>query len=280
MAEDKPATKKEPAKKASAKDEPAKKEPAKQEPDANDDGAKKPEAKPARFDPKPVNVGGESILERLLPHVKKIAIGAAVAIGIVMIGVLYVGWKDRKARAETTKVVSVVDTYDQPIRPAGQPVDPNITSFGSAAERATKVLDTMAKEGGKISAAFRGAALVQAGKLDDAIAEFKRGQDAPGLDGVLAREGLGLAYEAKAVADKDATARQRDLEDALAAFKAEQPDDKGERAAYALYHQARILAQLGKRDDAKAMFNKAKDVAKDTDLPPLIEERLVSLGGG
>ena len=260
MAEDKPASKKEPAKK---------------EPDES----KKPEAKPARFDPKPVNVGGESILERLLPHVKKIAIGVGVAIGIVAIAVLFVAWKDKKARGETQKLVDVVDVYDQPLRPPGQPADPSVPSYGTASERANKVLDTIANEGTtKVSAAFHGAALVQAGKLDEAIAEFKRGKDAPGLDGVLAREGLGLAYEAKAATEKESAARQKDLEDALAAFQVEQPDDKGDRRAYALYHQGRILAQLGKRDDARTMFKKAKDLAKDTDLPELIDERLVALG--
>jgi tetratricopeptide (TPR) repeat protein len=101
-----------------------------------------------------------------------------------------------------------------------------------------------------------------------------------GLDGVLAREGLGLALEAKATAEKDPTARQQALEDSLAAFVAMQPDDKGPGRAYALYHQGRILVQLGKRDEAKAAFQKAKDIGKDkdADLAELVDERLAMLG--
>ena len=40
-----------------------------------------------------------------------------------------------------------------------------------------------------------GSLLVQAGKLDDAIAEYKQRPGRSGIDGVLAREGLGLALE-------------------------------------------------------------------------------------
>ena len=110
--------------------------------------------------------------------------------------------------------------------------------------------------------------------------EKRKGQKLTGLDGVLAREGLGMALEMKAEADKDATARQKGLEEALAAFQAMQPDDKGAGRAYALYHQGRILMLLGKRDDAKAAFQKAKDIGKDkdADLAELVEERLAMLG--
>ena len=100
---------------------------------------------------------------------------------------------------------------------------------------------------------------MQAGKLDEAIAEYKQGPDGKGLDGVLAREGLGIALETKAQAEKDAAARQKGLEEALAVFKTMQPDEKGPRHAYALYHQGRILALLGKNAEAKAAFEKAKD---------------------
>jgi len=97
---------------------------------------------------------------------------------------------------------------------------------------------------------------------------------------VLSREGLGLALEAKASAEKDPAARQKGLEEALAAFNAMQPDEAGARRAYALYHQARIQLLLGKRADAKALFEKAKTANKDADreIADLIEKRLAALG--
>ena len=97
---------------------------------------------------------------------------------------------------------------------------------------------------------------------------------------MLAREGLGLALEAKAHDTKDAAASQKLLEEALAAFTAMQPDEKGPLRAYALYHQGRVLVLLGKNGDAKAAFQKAKDLAKekDADLAELVDERLALLG--
>ena len=93
------------------------------------------------------------------------------------------------------------------------------------------------------------------------------------------REGLGLALEAKAAAEKDAAARQKGLEEALATFATEQPEDNGPRRAYALYHQARLQLLLGKRADARSLFEKAKEAGKDDlELMDLVEKRLAALG--
>jgi predicted negative regulator of RcsB-dependent stress response len=96
----------------------------------------------------------------------------------------------------------------------------------------------------------------------------------------LCREGIGLAIEAKATAGKDSAARQKGLEEALAAFVAMQPDEAGPRRAYALYHQGRIQLLLGKRAEAKAQFEAAKTANKDGDreLMEMVEQRLAALG--
>src|SRR6185503_10758512 len=96
--------------------------------------------------------------------------------------------------------------------------------------------------GANANATFKASLLVQAGQLDDAIALYKKHQKGKTIDNVLAREGLGIALEMKAEAEKDAASRQKHLEEALAAFTSMQPDEKGPRYAYALYHQGRILA--------------------------------------
>ena len=245
---------------------------------------KQEDKKPAGFDPKPVQLGGESILERLIPHMKKIVI--AVVITSVVLGVVFffVWLKDRKLQKQTDQLVEVLDVGDRSVRAPGEAPDPKAKqpSFADTKERANAVLDTLAKQDSAELAgpAYKAGALFDAGKLDDAIAEYKRAQVEPGIEGVLAREGLGLALEAKASAEKDPVARQKGLEEALAAFQAMQPDDKGPRRAYALYHQGRLLSAplLGRPAEAKAAFEKAKELGKDTPLEELVDVRLVALG--
>ena len=87
--------------------------------------------------------------------------------------------------------------------------------------------------------------------------------------------------ETKALAQTDATAKQKLLEEALAAFAAMQPKQDGPRRAYALYHQGRLLSPglLGRPAEAKAMFEQAKTAgASSSELAQLIEKRLASLG--
>lgn len=237
----------------------------------------------ARFDPKPVQVGGDSIVDRLLPHKKKIII--FIVSGFVIWGaialVLYI--RDKKHEKATDKLAAVLEVADYKVRPAGQPADPAAKepSYGDAKERANAIVAEIAKQGTDAAGpVYRAAQLMTAGKLDEAITEYRKAQTASGLDGVLAREGLGLAQEAKAMDDKDATAQHKGFEDALATFKTMQPDDKGPAAARAHYHQGRMLVLLNKLDEAKAEFQKAKDLGKDKDpdLVELVDERLAMLG--
>ncbi|MGE5182427.1 MAG: hypothetical protein ACM31C_10215 [Acidobacteriota bacterium] len=238
-----------------------------------------------RFDPKPVRVGGDSIVERLLPHKTKIIV--MIVLGFAVWGAIaVVMWiRDKKEIKQTARLAKVLDVADKPVHPP-----PPATGSGSAAAlqtdafpddkaRALAVLSTLAAEHtDKAGPAYQASMLVAAGKVDDAIALYRAGQTKPGLEGVLAREGLGLALETKAGQEKDEAARKKDLEDALAAFQAMQPDDKGPGHAYALYHQGRILVRLGRKDEAKAAFEKAKAAGKDPSLVQRVDERLVMLG--
>lgn len=235
-----------------------------------------------RLEVKVVQLGGESILDRLLPHMKKIAWTLAVSVGVLAI-IFFVLWlRDRKHAKDTEKLAAVLEVAERPVRPADDKPDPKKPappSFADSKERANAVLDALVKQGTDAAGpGYRASMLVQAGKLDEAIGEYRKAQGQTGLDGVLAREGLGIALEMKATQDKDAAARQKGLEEALATFKSMQPDEKGPRAAYALYHQGRIFVLLGKRDEAKGVFEKAKELGKNTDLAELVDERLASLG--
>lgn len=247
----------------------------------SDKDPKSATAKPG-FDPKPVQLGGEGLLDRLLPHVKKIAVGIVIVTAVLAVFFTIKHFQDAKKERQTTALQNVLAVADTPVRPAGEPADPKSkdVTFGDNKERADAVLDALAKSGTDAAGpAYRASLLIQAGKLDDAIGEYKKGQSRPGIEGVLAREGLGVALEMKAESEKDPAARQKGLEDALAEFKAMQPDATGPRYAFALYHQGRILGILGKKDEAKATLEKAKDAGKGTEVVELADQRIASLGG-
>lgn len=232
-----------------------------------------------------VHVGGESILDRLLPHVKKIALALVGAALLVTAIFTYRYVQHRKAERSTTRVVKALELaerqvfIDDPTVPQ-PPIDEEV--FKTETERSEAVLGALAKAG-----EARGAvALVEAqnllrdGKLDQALALYRKHSKASGIDSLIAREGVGIALEAQAGAAKDPAARQKLLEDALAAFQAIQPDDKGPRKDYALYHSARILEALGKPTEAAAALQQALTAVPDTTLEPVIKNRLSALGKG
>jgi tetratricopeptide (TPR) repeat protein len=228
-----------------------------------------------------VHIGGESFADRILPHMKQIIVGIIV-LAVVLSAYFTVRWfRQRTQFTNTEKLDKVFEVANQPIRGKDDKPDPKQPSFASAKERGAAVIDTIVKTGAEVPGyAFRAGFLLDAGKIDDAIAEYKKGAAAKTVEGLLCREGLGLALEAKAAAEKDPTARQKGLEEALAAFAAMQPDEAGPRRAYALYHQARLQAQLGKPAEAKALFEQARTTNKDADheIADLIEKRLAGLG--
>ncbi len=241
--------------------------------------AEKDVSKPAE-PPKPVHIGGESLLDRLVPHMKQIIIAIAV-VSAVLVVIFTIRWfKERGQIAATRKLDQIAELAREPIRGKDEKPDPQKPSFGDPKERGGAVLAEIAKQGTDVAGhAFRGGQLVDAGKIDDAIAEYRQGLGDKTIEGVLCREGLGLALEANALAEKDNAARQKGLEEALAAFTAMQPDEAGMRRAYALYHQGRIQQLIGKRAEAKALFEKAKAATKnDHDLADLVEKRLAALG--
>lgn len=235
--------------------------------------------------PKPVRIGGESLADRILPHIKKIVVGVIVLAVVLSAFFGYRAYKQSQQEEETTKLAAVLELANRPIAPAtglpdpAAPADPDVPTFKDPKERANTVLDEMAKQGTDAAGpAYRAGLLLDAGKVDEAIAEYRTGTDKAGLEGVLSREGLGIALEAKAAAEKDVAARQKLLEEALAAFTSMQPDAAGPRHGYALYHQGRVLQTLGKPAEAKARFEQAKEADASPELAALVEQRLASLG--
>lgn len=244
--------------------------------DAEDRDVSKPKEAP-----KPVYVGGESVADRILPHLKKIIISIIVIAVILSTAFGIRAWRQSKQADSTEHVAKVLQLAQRSVAGPGAPEDKNNPAFADSKARAAALLDEAAKQNAELGHAMKGGLLLDKGDFDGAIAEYRRGIADEGLEGVLAREGLGIALEAKAMTQTDATAKQKGLEEALAAFAAMQPKQDGPRRAYALYHQGRLLMPglLGKPAEAKTMFEQAKAAgASSSELAQLIEKRLAALG--
>jgi tetratricopeptide (TPR) repeat protein len=247
------------------------------------DKPKKDPASPAKG-PVPVHIGGDSIADRLLPHLKKILVGALVIAVILSAFFGYRWWKNRgkgkatdvlaKAADLDRREVKVPDPNDKP-DPDQPPPEP---TYATAKDRAIAVLAELDKgAGGVANDAYRGSLLLEAGRYDEAEAAYKRAASRTDLVGIVAREGLGFVAEARAHAATDAAERQRYLEAALTAFRAAQPDEKGPRRDHALYNEGRILAWMQKKTEAIAALEKALEADPDSDVAPEIRNRIASL---
>src|ERR1700760_2226224 len=114
---------------------------------AEKDAAKSAKPAAAAEPPKPVQVGGESLIDRLRPHIKQILIGSVV-VAAVAGAVAIVSWvHDNKQIAATDKLDRVLALAEEPIRGKDEKADPKKPSFASAKERAEAVLDAINKEG-------------------------------------------------------------------------------------------------------------------------------------
>lgn len=231
--------------------------------------APKKEDKPVPgITPKAVKLGDESLMDRIVPHIKKILV-MVVLVAVAVSVILVIRWRGEvKKEHGTAKLLDVLEIARRPVGPeapvlpdAKPPAKKPDPKFPTQKDRADAVLAALTSSGAAATSSYKGSLLMDAGKIDEAIAEYRSGQGAPDVEGVLCREGLGIALETKAIGEKDAAARQRLLEEALATFVAMQPAEDGPRRAYALYHQGRIQQTLGKTADAKATFEKAKPLA-------------------
>jgi len=238
-------------------------------------------------------------LQFVRPHALKL--GAVVA-GVVVILVgfsAYSWWQNRRA-AEATKIyVQAMDLLraeivaedappPDPTRPPEGKDEPEKPKFKSARERSEAVLallDRLDKEHGSTGVAAEGRVvkaglLYDLGRHDEAIGAYNKFLGASGQDARLrfvAREGLGYALEAKALAQADAKAREAGLDEALRAFQQLQPDDKGYYRDYALFHQARIKATRGDKAGALALYRQILEKFAATPLKGEVETRIALL---
>lgn len=253
--------------------------------------------------------GVSQMAEKLKPHVKLIAAISAV-LAVILISWYTYQYLDERAETKATALFrQALDIADRPVQEpepepenedqdaeaapgaatddAAQPDAPADGPFPSEQARAEAVLvplqrlreDYGSTDTARAARLLHASALYAAGRFQETIAMYEEiladqgvAELAPG-----AREGLGYAQEALALASEDQAARQAGLEKALATFGEIQTKEDGPQREVALYHQARILATLGKREDAIASLKKASEIAPDSPLRNDIRQRLAQL---
>jgi predicted negative regulator of RcsB-dependent stress response len=123
------------------------------------------------------------------------------------------------------------------------------------------------------------AMLYDAGHYAEALDMYKKYLSDGSVDPLktMAREGMGYAQEALAMSQEDPQARKAALDKALEIYRAIQSDDKGLERDRALYHEARILAQLGRTQEAVDALKKALELQPEGALTRDINQRLAQL---
>jgi hypothetical protein len=235
----------------------------------------------------------ERLAKQLSPHRFKI-LAAAGAVAVLLISLSLWSWWDRKReqgatvgfqeaiRAESGKVLAVELPPDLQI----PGVDPDAPRYKTAAERSTATLtalDKLDKEFGgsdvaKRARLLKAGVLYDLGRFDDAASAYQQTLGvASGALKYVASEGLALSIEAKALAEKDAAARNAGLDKALAEYKQLQPDPKGYYHDVAVYHQARVLALKGDKAGAVTLYKQIVETMPSSPMVGEARERLSQL---
>jgi hypothetical protein len=242
--------------------------------------------------------GVDRILRALKPHALRIGIFFGVVAVIVVSFTVWKWWGQRKASSATeiyaqAVALAQVPVSKEPPEDADKlPPDPrNLpTHFATRADRAKAVLaqvEELQSDYGSTGPAkqadlLAADALFELGKYNDASEHYRSYIDHGGPDDlvVTAREGLAYTLEAQAMGEKNAATRQAALEKALAAFEAMQPKADGTGRDEALFHQARVLAELGRTDDAVKRFEQILKEHPSSSLKEDVELRLLALRAG
>jgi hypothetical protein len=231
------------------------------------------------------------VAKTLHPHRTKILVLASFA-AVLLIGLSIWSWLDRRREEGATEgFQAAVATEKARLEGAEQNdfqamlmgEDPSAPKFKSAEERATAALTSLDKlekdygssDVGKRARLVRAGVLYDLGRYEDAANAYKAATaSAEGPLKFVAREGLALSIEAKALAEKDAAARTAGLDKALAEYKQLQPDAQGYYHDVALYHQARVLALKGDKAAAIALYKQIVEKFPTSSIVGDARERL------
>lgn len=235
--------------------------------------------------------GIERITERLRPYALRIVIVIGTVL-LVAIGWVLYDWhqtgKSEDATMAYARALAILDARVMPPAPEGEEspsAEPG--TYESAEARRTAALEALSA----VRSSFGSTGVADQARLIQASVLYGQGRaedagklyaafasDTSGALAVIGREGSALAIESEALAAEDAAAREQGLSEALAAFEAMQPDPEGPLYARALYHQARILAIAGRREEAAARYRSALEPAAGLPLEASIQLALDELG--
>jgi predicted negative regulator of RcsB-dependent stress response len=240
--------------------------------------------------------GVNQFLNKLKPFAKQLVIGAVVVFVAVVAAVAYNMHRNKQEARATELYSDALDIYQQPVMSEqdaellaslnlpNQDTLVTHTSVQARAAMALEPLETLQSEYGGTNAAksarlLHAGALFDAGRYDEAAEMYAAFADSGALEAqrVAAREGVGYALEAKAFAIEDKAAQTAALERALAAFAKIQDKPDGLMRDYALYHQARVMQALDRRDEAIKLYNEVLDTQPATGLRREINNRLAVL---
>lgn len=242
-------------------------------------------------DPDEFISGVQSAADRLKPYAGHIVLGAGVLLLVALALAVYSWIIDRRETSATEAFAEILDISGEPVgqrpmpTPQGGMIEPSFETSEERAEEALERLEAFLNDHGSAALAGRarlleGRLLLDLGRYDEAreaLRAVAESDDALDLSRAIAREGVGYAYEGEARAEDDAEARQRGLESALAAFEDMEAADDGPMWAQALYHQGRLLEDLGREDEAIERYREAREAPGRSWLASEIDERLVAL---
>ncbi|WP_434391284.1 tetratricopeptide repeat protein [Melittangium boletus] len=208
-----------------------------------------------------------------------LAVGAVLVLGLIIALVSYFsGRKEESASRELGDALAVMEipvVTGVDLQPAAEGQE---KPFKSEAEKDEKIVESLngfrAKYPGSNAAAMAalpmGKAEYRRGHYKEALAafdEFLGKADKADPLTVSAREGQGYAHEAL-----------KDLDNALVSFQEmSKLDAGGFLQGMGQYHQARILAAQGKKDEAAKMLSDLKTAQTNTAAGRLATERLAVL---
>ena len=147
----------------------------------------------------------QSAIAQAQVHRRALMMGAIAVIVIVAAIGGFSYWRNQQDERASAAVGQAMNTFSAPIRTAGAPVDPSITSFATTAERdkeAEKQFQQIADQyphtdSGKNALYMTGVVALDADNYSDAEARFKQAADKGNKEiSSLAKLGLASVYEA------------------------------------------------------------------------------------
>ncbi|MBW2261557.1 MAG: hypothetical protein JRG91_06235 [Deltaproteobacteria bacterium] len=225
--------------------------------------------------------------ELMVVHKRKILIGVAVAVGLLVAGSAYYVFNEERALTSSQGMMEALDVLSRPVKTvqlfSGSSEGEDEESFASLHEKdeATQKAFHEAVEKASSAPVKRMAILGEAqallglGKYEEAAGAYQLFIDSPeGAETFLflAYEGLGLALEG-----------QGKLDEATKQFKTLGGVGDGKYEPLALYHQARILESQEKKAEAKDVYaslaKRINEAPKMTPMLGYLQERIAGKEG-